>query len=75
MVEVLANISDAWAETVTTASPGVVRVEGRDRVPASGIVWSADGVIATTHHVLDAHNTNRLSLVGKGIGQHVLFLG
>jgi len=53
MVEVLSNLSDALAETVATASPGVVRIEGRDRVPASGIVWSADGVIVTAHHVVE----------------------
>ena len=40
MVEVLPNLSDALAETVDKAGLSVVRVEGRRRLPGSGIVWS-----------------------------------
>jgi S1-C subfamily serine protease len=52
MGEVLRNLSDALATTVETASPAVVRVEARRRLPASGIVWSADGIVVTAHHVV-----------------------
>jgi S1-C subfamily serine protease len=37
---------------VETAGPGVVRVEGRRRLPATGIVWAAGGVIVTANHVV-----------------------
>ncbi len=57
MVEVLSNLSDALAATVAAASSGVVQVGGRRRLPASGIVWSADGVIITAHHVVE-HDDN-----------------
>ena len=52
MTSVLANLSEALAETVDAAGPGVVRVEGRRRLPASGIIWSADGLIITANHVV-----------------------
>ena len=53
MVEILPNLSDALAETVDKAGSTVVRVEGRRRLPGSGVVWSADGVIVTAHHVVE----------------------
>lgn len=52
MSEVLQNLSHSLAEAVQTAGQSVVRVEGRRRMPASGIVWSADGVIVTARHVV-----------------------
>jgi S1-C subfamily serine protease len=53
MSEVLARFSDALAAAVEAASPSIVRVEARRRLPASGIVWAADGVIVTAHHVVE----------------------
>jgi S1-C subfamily serine protease len=53
MSELLTNLSDALAATVERAGSSVVRVEGRQRLPASGIVWSSDGVIVTAHHILE----------------------
>ncbi len=53
MSESLASLSDALAGAVETAGASVVRVEGRRRLAASGIVWSADGVIVTAHHVVE----------------------
>jgi S1-C subfamily serine protease len=41
------------AATVEAAGASVVRVEARRRLPASGIVWSSDGVIVTAHHVVE----------------------
>lgn len=52
MTEVLLSMSNALAETVASAGSTVVRVEARRRLPASGIVWSDDGVIITAHHVV-----------------------
>ena len=53
MSAVLPDLSDALADAVTSASDGLVRVEGRDRLPATGIVWDAEGLIVTSHHVLE----------------------
>ena len=52
MSESLMNISDGMAAAVKAASASVVRVEGRRRLPASGIVWSSDGLILTASHVV-----------------------
>jgi len=41
------------ATTVEAAGASVVRVEARRRLPASGIVWSSDGVIVTAYHVVE----------------------
>ncbi len=53
MSEVLSSWSDDMAKAVAAASPSVVRVAARDRLPGSGIVWSTDGIIVTAHHVLE----------------------
>lgn len=47
-----ATISKAAAGVVAQAGQSVVRVDARRRHPASGIVWSADGLILTAHHVV-----------------------
>lgn len=52
MTQVLTNLSNDLAAVVEAAGPSLVRVEGRRRLPASGIVWAADGVVVTAHHVL-----------------------
>jgi S1-C subfamily serine protease len=53
MAGILADVSNDLAATVEQAGQGVVRVEGRRRMPASGVVWSADGVIVTSNHVVE----------------------
>src|SRR5712692_4824884 len=53
MTTLLQQVSEALAATVEAISPGLVRVEARRRLPATGIVWSADGVIVTAHHVVE----------------------
>ena len=62
MPEVLTSLSDALAETVAKVGPGVVRVEARDRLPASGIVWSRDGVVVTAHHVVERDDNISIGL-------------
>ena len=52
MANAMMDLSKAMGEAVTTAAPGVVRVEGRRRMSATGIVWSAEGAIITANHVL-----------------------
>lgn len=53
MSEILHSLSDALAATVEAAAPSVVRLEARHRLPASGIVWSANGIIVSAHHVIE----------------------
>jgi S1-C subfamily serine protease len=62
MADVLRNISNALADTVESAGKGVVRVEARRRLPATGIVWSADGVIVTAHHVVERDENIKIGL-------------
>lgn len=68
MSNVLTQLSNALAETVAEAGAGVVRVEARRRLPASGIVWSADGVIVTANHVV---NRDEGIMVGLADGSTV----
>ena len=49
----LASVSDELAGAVERAGSAVVTVDGRRRHPASGIVWSADGLVATANHVVE----------------------
>ena len=51
MGEMLAQLSEELAQSVATAGAAVVRVEGRRRIPGSGIVWNSEGIIATANHV------------------------
>jgi S1-C subfamily serine protease len=53
MSNVLIDLSNDLAEIVTKADSAVVRIEGRRRLPASGVLWSADGLIVTAHHVVE----------------------
>ena len=53
MGEYLSDLSDAWARVVQTAGQSVARVEARRRLPASGIVWSDDGLIVAAHHTIE----------------------
>jgi serine protease DegQ len=50
---VLAALSDELASAVERAGSSIVRVDGRRRQPASGVVWAADGVVLTADHVLE----------------------
>lgn len=53
MSDALQTLSNGFADAVKTAGAYVVRVEARRRMPATGIVYSADGVIVTSHHVVE----------------------
>ncbi|HEY5870412.1 MAG TPA: trypsin-like peptidase domain-containing protein, partial [Candidatus Tectomicrobia bacterium] len=62
MAAILQQFSDALATTVTSVSTGIVRVEARRRLPASGLVWSRDGIIVTTHHAIEQDDNIRVGL-------------
>jgi S1-C subfamily serine protease len=46
------QFSESLAGAVDKAAAGVVRLNGRRRRPSSGVIWS-NGVVVTTHHVLE----------------------
>lgn len=72
MANVLESLSEAMTSAVETAGKSVVRVEGRRRLPASGIAWSADGVIVTAHHVVEHDETIGVGLPDGGTASATL---
>lgn len=62
MSETLQNLSNALAQTVAAAGSSIVRVEARRRLAASGIVWSADGLIVTAHHIVQQDDNIQIGL-------------
>jgi len=46
----LASLSSELADVVERVGPSVVRVDDGSRLTATGVIWSADGVIVTTSH-------------------------
>ncbi len=67
MAEILNELSNDLAGVVDSAAPGVAQVAARRRHPASGVVWSADGVIATAHHVVERDSDIRVALEGGDV--------
>jgi S1-C subfamily serine protease len=47
------ELSKELAGVVEATSGSVVRVRGRARAASNGVVWDAEGVIATAHHALE----------------------
>lgn len=62
MTQVLPDLSKTLALAVEATGLGLVRVEARRRLPASGVVWSADGLVVTAHHVVKRDNDISVSL-------------
>jgi S1-C subfamily serine protease len=53
MTVVLQQVSEALTGLVESVGQSVVRIEARRRLSATGVVWSSDGVLVTTHHVVE----------------------
>lgn len=64
MASTLSQLSDALADAVESAASAVIRVEGRRRLAASGIVWREDGIIITANHVAKRDSGMRVGLPG-----------
>jgi S1-C subfamily serine protease len=62
MSEMAKNLSDGLASAVETAGASVIRMETRRRLAATGIAWSADGVVVTANHVVDRDDNLNLGL-------------
>ncbi|MFA9405841.1 MAG: S1C family serine protease [Anaerolineales bacterium] len=52
MSKTLTSFSDELAGLVRDSDEHVVRIEARRRLPASGVVWSKDGIILTANHIV-----------------------
>src|SRR3954451_15160456 len=59
---VLRGLSDELVNLVATVEKSVVQVDARDRQTASGIVWSADGLIVTADHVVQREDNIKIGL-------------
>lgn len=68
MMSALTEVSHQMADVVAAAGALVARVEGRRRFPASGVIWSTDGLVVTANHVV-----KRDDQIGVGLadGSHV----
>lgn len=53
MGDALRSLTADLADLAEQVGQVTVRVEGRGRMPASGVVYSADGLIVTSHHVVE----------------------
>lgn len=62
MADILQTLSDSMAGAVESAGKSIVQVAARRRMPASGVVWSADGVVVTSHHVVEQEDKIKISL-------------
>ena len=62
MTSTLTQLSDALAAAVEGAGKSVVRIKGRRRLAASGIVWRDDGTIVTANHVVKRDEGVRVGL-------------
>jgi S1-C subfamily serine protease len=80
----LAAFSDALADAVDLAGQSVVRIDGRKRQPASGIVWTSGGLIVTADHVIKRDDdltigladgrTVKAKLIGRDPGSDLALL-
>lgn len=78
------KFSDGLAAAVEKAARSVVSVDARHHVPASGVVWSAEGEILTADHVIQRDEnigvtlpdgkTHTASVVGRDPGSDLALL-
>jgi S1-C subfamily serine protease len=71
-MSVLHDLSRDLAAAVSTASASIVRVEARRRLAATGIVWSADGLIVTSNHGVERDDNLRVGLPGGEVVEAAL---
>jgi S1-C subfamily serine protease len=62
MSNVLIDLSNDLADVVAATGLAVVRIESRRRIPASGVLWSSDGLVVTAHHVVERDDSIVLGL-------------
>ncbi len=62
MSDILKSLSTELGELAAATGQSIVRVEGRSRLAASGVVYAAEGVIVTAHHVVERNDNLRVGL-------------
>src|SRR3990172_6339676 len=60
----LEQLSESTAAAVQLAAQGIVRVEGRRRLPSSGLLWSDGDLVVTAHHTIERRSDVRVGLPG-----------
>ncbi len=71
--DLLEQLSGQLTALTAQAGAQVVRVDGRRRSSASGVVWSADGVVVTAHHTLERDEGVEVGLPsGESVAAEVL---
>ena len=58
----LTDLSDALANAVEKAAHSIVTVDARRRFAATGIIWTADGVVVTADHVVEREEPITITL-------------
>ncbi|MBX3071514.1 MAG: trypsin-like peptidase domain-containing protein [Thermomicrobiales bacterium] len=58
----LASFSNALADAVEHSGASVATVNARRRMPATGIVWAADGLIVSANHVVERDDDITITL-------------
>ncbi len=72
MTALVQQISDNMADLVEAASLSVLRVDARQRLPATGIAWS-ENLIVTAHHVVEVEDDITVALAdGSQISARLL---
>lgn len=64
-LESLQQYSDELAAVVARVTRSVVRVEARQRIAGTGVVWSSDGAIVTADHVVEREENIRVVFDGS----------
>lgn len=82
--EALASLSNGLADAVERGASSVVTVNARRRMPASGIIWSTDGLVVTASHVIERDEdisvtcpdgeTSQATLLGRDQGSDIALL-
>jgi serine protease DegQ len=58
----LATVSRSLSDVVKSARSSIVQVRARSSIPATGVVWSDDGVIVTADHAVEAEQGIEIGL-------------
>jgi len=74
MSATLHELSSNIAELVAAAGDHIVRVEGRRRLAATGVVYRSDGLIVTANHVVERDDDLAIGL-GDGSSQSATLVG
>src|SRR3970040_828787 len=58
------QLADSLASSVQLAGEGIVRVEGRRRLPSSGLLWAGGDLVVTAHHTIERRSDVTVGLTG-----------